>query len=146
MSHSYAKVWLHVVFSTKNRQPLINPDLEKKLFEFLNTESDKLECRLKAINGMPDHIHMLMRISPKIAIAEIIKQLKGASSYWVNHEDMTREKFSWQTGYGVFSVSESQLIKVENYIKNQKAHHKKCSFQDEYTEFIKVHGLSEENG
>ena len=146
MSHSYAKVWLHVVFSTKNRQPLINPDLEKKLFEFLNTESDKLECRLKAINGMPDHIHMLMRISPKIAIAEIIKQLKGASSYWVNHEDMTREKFSWQTGYGVFSVSESQLIKVESYIKNQKTHHKKCSFQGEYTEFIKVHGLNEENG
>ncbi len=146
MSHSYAKVWLHVVFSTKNRQQLINPDLEKKLFEFLNKESDKLECRLKAINGMPDHIHMLIRISPKVAIAEIIKQLKGASSYWVNHEEMIREKFSWQTGYGAFSVSESQLIKVENYIKNQKNHHKKRSFQDEYTEFIKVHGLNEENG
>jgi len=146
MSHSYAKVWLHVVFSTKNRHPLINPDLEKKLFEFLNNESDKLECRLKVINGMPDHIHMLMRISPKIAITDVIKQLKGASSYWVNHENMIREKFSWQTGYGVFSVSESHLIKVENYIKNQKAHHKKYSFQDEYTEFIKVHGLSEENG
>lgn len=146
MSHSYAKVWIHVVFSTKNRQPLINPVLEQKLFEVLNKESDKLECRLKAINGMPDHIHMLIRISPKIAIADIIKQLKGASSYWVNHENMTREKFSWQTGYGVFSVSESQLIKVKNYIENQKVHHKKRSFQDEYTEFIKVHGLSEENG
>lgn len=146
MSHSYAKVWLHVVFSTKNRQQLINPDLEKRLFEFLNKESDKLECRLKAINGMPDHIHMLIRISPKVAIAEVMKQLKGSSSYWVNHENMISQKFSWQTGYGVFSVSESQLTKVENYIKNQKVHHKKSSFQDEYTEFIKVHGLNEENG
>ncbi len=146
MSHSYTKVWLHVVFSTKNRQKLINSDLEKKLFEFLKRESEKLECRLKAINGMPDHIHMLIQISPKLAIAELMNQLKGASSYWVNYGDMTREKFSWQTGYGAFSISESQLIKVENYIKNQKAHHKKHSFQDEYSEFIKVHGLNEENG
>ena len=96
---------------------------------------------MKIINGMPDHIHCLFVMSPQKSIAEIIKQVKGSSSYFINQNNLIPEKFSWQTGYAAYSVSESIVEKVFLYIKNQRQHHEKKSFQQEYNEFLKLYGL-----
>ena len=88
---------------------------------------------------MPDHIHLLFLQNPQRSIAEIIKQIKGSSSHWINKEGIIQHKFAWQTCYGVFSVSESQLEKVYNYINNQKEHHLKKTFIEEYESFVRLH-------
>ncbi len=128
-------------FGTKNRQQLIGEKLEPALFNYIRTQLKKQACEIKAMNGMPDHIHILISINPKLSVAEVIKQIKGSSSHWINQQNLTNDKFSWQTGYGVFSVSESQLSKVNSYIEGQKEHHRKSSFQDEYSQFLKVHNI-----
>lgn len=98
-------------------------------------------CYVRLINGMPDHVHCLFLLSREKSIAEIIKQVKGSTSHWINEQNIISEKFAWQTGYAAYSVSESQLEKIFQYIRNQKAHHAKATFQTEYDEFIKLHGL-----
>ena len=99
---------------------------------------------LKSINGMPDHIHCLFLLSPNQSIASVIKQIKGSSSHWINQKNLIPEKFSWQTGYASYSVSESMRNKVHQYISNQKEHHKTKNFKEEYEEFLLLHRL--ENG
>jgi len=141
VSHSFYKIWLHVVFGTKNRLPLISSSIEKPLYKYLSKQLEKLECQVEVINGMPDHIHILISSNPKLSIADILKQIKGASSHWINQQDLITQKFAWQTGYGAFSVSESQLDKVKSYIENQKNHHQKISFNDEYNQFLKIHNV-----
>ena len=139
MSHSFYKIWLHIVFSTKNREPLIPKEKEKIIYPFIAEQLRELDCPVRIINGMPDHIHLLFLQNPNKSIAEIIKQIKGSSSHWINQEGIIQHQFAWQTGYGVFSVSESQLEKVYNYIKNQKEHHQKKTFTEEYESFIRLH-------
>lgn len=108
MPHSFYKVWLHVIFSTKNRQPLIFADLEKQLYDFITFGLKELGCPVSLINGMPDHIHLLFLQNPDKSIAGTIKQIKGFSSHWINQERFVSVPFAWQTGYAAFSVSESQ--------------------------------------
>ncbi len=141
MSHSYNKIWLHVVFSTKDRKPLITSEIEHELYKHVKEQLHELGCNVKIINGIHDHVHLLFLQNPQKAITEIIKQIKGNTSHWMNSSNLTSGKFAWQAGYAAFSVSESQLEKVINYIKNQKQHHAKKTFAEEYEEFIKVHGL-----
>lgn len=136
MSHSFSTLWVHAVWATKNREPLILPKLEQALYSYLFQELEKLGCPGRIINGMPDHIHLLFLLNPQKSISEVIKQLKGASSHWVNQQDFIPEKFAWQTGFAAYSVSESITGRVHEYIKNQKTHHRKVSFQDEYEELI----------
>ena len=93
---------------------------------------------------MPDHLHCLFLLSPQKSIAEVIKQIKGSSSHYINQNNLIIDKFSWQTGYAAYSVSESVVDKVHNYIHNQKQHHAKKTFQQEYDEFIKLYGLDNE--
>ena len=103
-------------------------------------------CPVRIINGMPDHVHSLFLLNPKKAIADIIKQVKGSSSHEINQQNITKEKFTWQTGYAAYSVSESVLEKVFHYIRNQKKHHEKITFQKEYENLISLHGLQKEEG
>lgn len=124
MSHSLPKIWVHVVFSTKYRAPLMEESLTKKLYPFVRNQLQEKKCYLKSIGGIEDHIHMLFSLHQNISLADIIKQIKGASAYWINYNDLISEKFSWQTGYGAFSVSESHIARVQRYIENQKEHHK----------------------
>ncbi len=144
MSHSFIKIWIHAIWATKERQPLIKPQIETSLHQHMYREFSDVGCSVRIINGMPDHIHCLFLLNAQKGIAEVIKQVKGASSHWVNEQNIIADKFAWQTGYGAYSVSESQLEKVFLYIKNQKVHHAKNTFQKEYDEFIKVHGLVNE--
>jgi len=141
MSHSFNRIWIHAIWSTKERQPIILPSIENNVFDYMRIQFNELNCPARTINGMPDHVHCLFLLDPRIAVANIIKQVKGSSSHWINEQNLIREKFAWQTGYAAYSVSESSVEKVFVYIENQKQHHQKKTFLQEYDEFIKLHGL-----
>lgn len=141
MPHSFVKIWIHAIWATKEREPLVKPAIEKNIHEYMRKEFVDMNCPVRIINGMPDHVHCLFLLSRENSIADIVKQIKGSSSHYVNEQNLITEKFAWQTGYAAYSVSESQLEKVYNYIKNQKAHHAKKSFHDEYNEFLKLYGF-----
>ena len=143
MSKSYSKIWVHAVWSTKNRIPLIQPKMEQKLFDFLKEELKKMGCMVSIVNGMPDHIHCLFGINPQKSITDIIKQIKGSSSYFVNSNNLIPEKFIWQRGFGVFGVSHSAVDNVYRYILDQKQHHKKKTFESEYIKFMELHGFDD---
>jgi putative transposase len=141
MSQSFTKLWTHAIWATKHRQELIDFEIEKKLYNFICQELTELGCPVRIINGMPDHVHVLFLQNPQKTITDIVKQIKGSSSHFINREELILEKFAWQTGFAAFSVSESQLNAVHNYIKNQKQHHLKKNGQGEFDEFVKLHGL-----
>jgi putative transposase len=144
MSHSFNKIWIHAIWATKDRLPLIHPMIEIKFHQFIAEQLREQGCPVRIINGMPDHIHCLFLLSPQKSIAEVIKQIKGSSSHFMNQNHLIAEKFAWQTGYAAYSVSESVVDKVFQYIKNQKQHHTKKTFQQEYDEFVKLYGLDNE--
>ena len=141
MPHSFNKIWIHCIWATKERAPFLHQNIEQKVYQFMSEQQGELGCPLRIINGMPDHIHCLFLLNPQKSITEVIKQIKGSSSYFINHNNLTDEKFSWQTGYAAYSVSESVVEKVHQYIKNQKAHHQKNTFQQEYDQFLKLYGF-----
>lgn len=143
MPHSFVKIWIHAIWATKERQSLIKSSVESLIHEYMHSQFIELGCPARIINGMPDHIHCLFQLSREKSIADVIKQVKGSCSYFVNEQNLIVEKFAWQTGYAAYSVSESQLEKVFQYIKNQKAHHAKKSFKDEYDEYLKLYGFEE---
>ncbi|MBC8051723.1 MAG: IS200/IS605 family transposase [Sphingobacteriaceae bacterium] len=142
MSHSLHKIWIHAIWATKERLPLIQLNIENEVYNYLSKQFREIGCSVRIINGMPDHIHCLFLLSPQKSIADVIKQVKGSTAHWINENDMTTEKFSWQTGYAAYSVSESQLGKVYQYIKNQKSHHQKLSFENEYEGFMKLYQVN----
>ena len=123
MSHSFNNIWVHLVFTTKNREPLIKQDFEERLYRFMTKQLVEMDCFVEEINGVRDHMHILIRLSPTKSISEVAKQLKGSSSFWVNDQKLSEQKFGWQTGYGSFSVGEFYVEKIKNYIRNQKEHH-----------------------
>jgi len=141
MPHSYNKIWIHAIWATKERKPLINHNIENKIYHYISEQLRELGCPVRIINGMPDHIHSLFLLNPQKSIAEVIKQIKGSSSHFINQNNLTVEKFSWQTGYAAYSVSESVFEKVFQYIKTQKEHHQKKTFQMEYEDFLTLYGL-----
>jgi len=141
MPHSFNKIWIHTIWSTKKRMPLINVSVEQKVYQYISEQLRGQGCPVRIINGMPDHIHCLFLLSPQKSIAEVVKQIKGSSSHFVNQNNLISEKFAWQTGYAAYSVSESGVEKVFEYIKNQKRHHQKKTSQQEYNQFIKLYGF-----
>jgi len=122
MSHSLNIIWVHVAIRTKDHGKIIT-ELEENLYKFLNRQLIGLDCFVKAINGVADHVHLLFLLNPKRSISEVMKHVKGSSSLWINSEKLTKEKFQWQTGYTSFSVSEHHMDKVAKYIARQKEHH-----------------------
>lgn len=143
MPHSFNKIWIHAIWATKERTPLISGVIEKRVYDFISAQLREQGCPIRIVNGMPDHIHCLFLLNPQKSIAEVIKQIKGSSSHFINQNDLTDTKFAWQTGYAAYSVSESVVDKVFQYIKSQKTHHQKKSFQEEYEAFMQRCGLNE---
>jgi REP element-mobilizing transposase RayT len=141
MSHSFNNILIHAIWSTKDRQHLINFDIEKRIYQFMKQQFTDMGCFVLNINGMPDHIHCLFLLNPTKTINDVIKQVKGSSSHYINQQNLISQKFSWQTGYAAYSVSQSIKGKVFDYIQNQKSHHKKISSQKEMDEFLELHGL-----
>lgn len=136
MPHSFHKIWIHAIWSTKKRMPLIIDSIENKLYAFLTEQMREKGCPVRIINDMSDHVHLLFLMSPQKSISEIIKQIKGSCSHWIHKNNLISEKFAWQTGY---AASESVVEKVYNYIKNQKKHHQKKNFNQEYNEFLNLY-------
>ncbi len=135
MSHAAGNLVLHLIFSTKGRQPLITSEIRTSLFAYLGGIIREMHGTALIINGTADHVHMLIRIRPVQAAAEIARVVKTNSSRWVREKWNVR--FAWQTGYGAFSVSESNVPAVCRYIAMQEEHHKKWTFQQEYVTFLK---------
>ena len=141
MPHSYNKIWIHAIWATKERIPIIHSNIEYKIHQFISEQLRAQGCLVRIINGMPDHIHCLFLLSPQKSISEVLKQIKGSSSHYINQNDLTSKKFAWQTGYAAYSVSESVVEKVFQYIKTQKEHHQKKSFLQEYEAFLKLYAV-----
>lgn len=141
MPHSFNKIWIHAVWATKERLPIIKPAIEHHLYSFIANQLHELGCPVRITNGMPDHIHCLFLLNPQKSIADVVKQIKGSSSHFINQQNFIAQKFAWQNGYAAFSVSDSGVEKVFNYIKNQKQHHQKRTFQNEYEAFLKLYKM-----
>ncbi len=141
MPQSLASVQIHLVFSTKNREPWIDGDLQSRLYEYIGGILRAEKCVLLAAGGMPDHVHLLISLSRELAIAKTVQVVKANSSKWIHGTFSERRKFAWQVGYGAFSVSFSNIPMVKKYLTNQATHHQIQSFQDEFREFLRKHEM-----
>jgi REP element-mobilizing transposase RayT len=140
MAHTFTSIHLHLIFSTKNRRPLLTPHIKPRLFDYMGGIIRNKDGASLLINGPDDHVHILARIPTTISISDFLRDLKGDSSLWV-HDELAQRDFAWQTGYAAFSVSKSSLEDVRTYIANQEEHHRHVSFQDEYLAFLKRHEI-----
>jgi len=136
MAGTFSQIYIQVVFAVKGRESLILPHWEEELYKYISGIVKNKEQKLLAINGMPDHLHMLIGIKPSCCLSDLVREIKKASNEFVNEKKFSKAKFSWQEGYGAFSYSHSALDNVIAYIQNQKEHHKKQIFKDEYKEFL----------
>ncbi|KQN38003.1 transposase [Pedobacter sp. Leaf41] len=132
---SYVKIWVHLVFSTKNRHPYLTQNIRYKLQNHIIENCKEKSIFLKAVNGYTEDLHCLISIGKEQTIAKIAQLIKGESAHWINKNKLTDEPFIWQDDYFAVSVSESNLEIVSNYIKNQEKHHSKKSFEEEVKEF-----------
>lgn len=122
------RLFYHFVWATKERLPLITPEIEQNLYGYIIGKSDSLQCITHAIGGIEDHIHTVVSIPPKLSISDFVKNVKGSSAHYINHGELNySSKFAWQKGYGVFSLGEKRLEKAINYVLNQKKHHQEDS-------------------
>ena len=139
MHRTYYRILFHLIWGTKNRYRYLKPEIRPQLFTHIIEYSKRLPyTQIIEINGWEDHIHTLVSTSPKHSLSWIVNKLKGESSHWMNEEKLVRVgEFGWAEGFGAFSVSESQIEKVREYIRNQEEHHKRLSFEEEYQMFIK---------
>ncbi len=141
MAHSFTVVYVHLVFSTKNRYPFLkDPAIQDECNAYITTLLKNKQSPCLAIQTMPDHVHVLFRQSVSLALADCVRDMKRATSKWLHQKGL--KKFSWQEGYSAFSVSHRLLPRVCNYIENQTEHHKKKTFEEEYIEFLNEQGLS----
>ena len=141
MPSAYTQNFYHAVFSTKHRAMLITPDLEERLYPFMGGILRELRCKLLAVNGMPDHIHLLMSYRADLSHSGMLQQIKGRSSKWINETWPHRGHFAWQEGYGGFTVSRSAAPEVEAYIQRQKEHHRRMDFKTEFLDLLRRHGI-----
>lgn len=143
MPQSLVQVYLHIVFSTKHRQPYLNDEaLREKTFAYLAGICKNLECPTLKISGVADHLHLLTRHAKTLAIADFLRELKRSSSTWIKTQGPNLSSFHWQEGYGAFSISPAHVRQVENYIATQHEHHSKESFQDEFRRLCKKYGVA----
>ena len=138
----FVKVYIHFVWSTKNRYPYLNTkEIRTKVWNHIRENAREKGIFIDFVNGYDDHCHCLISLGVDQTIQKVMQLIKGESSYWINKQGLTKEKFEWQDEYFAVSVSESLLDIVRNYIKNQETHHQKKTFQDEYDEFIIKYGF-----
>ena len=137
MSQSLSKVYVHITFSTKNRYPFIDKDIEQELWAYLGGICKALECNPIRVGGYSDHVHICCLLSKKITQMKLLEEIKKESSKWIKTKGSQYESFYWQDGYGIFSVNPSEIETVVKYIENQYEHHTKQTFQEELLGFLK---------
>ena len=137
MAQSLAQITIHVIFSTKDRRPFLeNRLLREELHRYFGGILAQIDCQLLAAGGTDDHVHILCLLARTCTTADLVKELKRVSSIWLKTKDSNLHDFAWQSGYGIFSVSQSQIDVVRKYIDGQEEHHRKVSFQDEFRQFL----------
>jgi len=142
MPQSLANIFVHIVFSTKNRYPfLTGDDIKKQMYSYLGGTCNNLNCNVIIVGGSADHVHILCKLSRNISIAKLIGEIKRESSKWVKTKNRSLSKFAWQNGYGIFSIGKSEVERVKSYIFNQEEHHRRKNFQDEYRMFLKEYEI-----
>jgi putative transposase len=141
MPQSLSKIAIHLVFTTKNRQPVLGDDIRDELHRYMGGILTNLESPAVAIGSVVDHVHVLCLLSRNVSVAKLVEHLKKSTSKWLKTKGNTLAEFYWQAGYGAFSVSESNMDQVRAYIANQAEHHRKTTFQDEYRAFLRKHHI-----
>lgn len=141
MPQSYACLHVHFVFSTKDRRPLITADLQPRLFEYIGGILRAEKSCLIAAGGMPDHVHLLASLGRELSVSDAMRTVKSNSSGWIHETFPDQRAFAWQSGYGAFAVSYSNIDEVQRYIARQAEHHAKRSFQDEFIELLQRHEI-----
>lgn len=137
MAQSLAKLYVHAIFSTKNREPILAEDWRDELFNVLGGAASNLDCPPVIVGGFTDHVHIVFQLGRTITLSDALKTIKSSSSAWVNQTRGLRRPFQWQSGYAAFSVSQSSVEAVTKYVRNQPEHHAKQSFQDELREWLR---------
>jgi len=140
----FTKVMIHFIWATKGRSPIITKELKPMLLAHIKENSIAKGIFIDTMNCVEDHIHLLISMGSEQTISKVAMLIKGESSFWVNKQKLTNQKFEWQEEYIALSVSESITDKVREYISNQEEHHRKKSFKEEYDEFLKLHGFGNE--
>ncbi len=142
MPQSLACLHIHLIFSTKNRIPVLENAVRPSLHAYMAGVLQKLGCSPTLINSTEDHVHLLFELARTVAISEAVEEVKKTSSKWLKAQGLEYAEFAWQAGYGVFAVSESNVSTVRDYIANQQEHHRHRTFQDEYRAFMQRHGVA----
>ncbi|MGI8542875.1 MAG: IS200/IS605 family transposase [Aridibacter sp.] len=137
MANTYSQIYIQIVFAVYGRENLIKSEWKDELYKYITGIVKNKKQKLLAINGVADHIHILLNIKPNIALSDLVRDIKANSSRFINEKKYIKGKFSWQEGFGAFSYSISQLDDVIKYIENQAEHHEETSFKDEYLRYLK---------
>ena len=142
MAHTYVNLLVHVIFSTKDRRPCIDAELQSRLFAFMGGVLRDIGAIPLIVNGTDDHVHQLVGLPSTRCVADVVRVVKANSSKWVHEEFSAHHEFGWQSGYAAFSVSQSNVDAVRHYIATQEEHHRTVTFQEEYLAFLKRHGIA----
>ncbi len=142
MSRTFTNLLTHLIFSTKDREPLIRTDMKEELHAYLGGLTRELKGKAYGVNGTDDHVHMLVNLPSKISVSDAMRFIKSNSSAWAR--DKWKRLFAWQLGYGAFSVSQSNTQQVLKYIGNQESHHRKVAFREEFINLLNKHGIEYE--
>jgi putative transposase len=141
MANTYSHCFNHIVFSTKNRTDLIKPEIEERVWAYIGGIARKHKMTALQVGGIDNHVHALINSPPSVSPSQIAQWIKGGSSYWIKDEFQAMNKFAWQDGFGVFAVCKSHAHKVAQYIQNQREHHEKQTFEEEYIDLLRLHEI-----
>ena len=141
MANTYTQLYFHIVFAVKGRSNYISEQWKDELYKYISGIIANKDQKLMIVNGVPNHIHLLIGTKPNCNLSDLIRDIKANSSKWINEKKFTNFHFEWQTGFGAFTVSQSVVPNVIEYIKNQEEHHRKKTFKEEYVEFLKAYQI-----
>lgn len=145
MANTFSQIYIQTVFAVENRQSLITPAFKADVYKYIAGIVRNQGQKLIAINGMPDHVHILIGLKPAMALADLVREIKSDSTNFINEQKLLRGRFNWQEGYGAFSYGHSQLNTVIRYIQNQEKHHHKHSFRSEYMTLLRKYDIAFED-
>ena len=141
MANTYSQIYIQMVFAVQHRKALIDNVWEEELYKYITGIVQNKEQKMIAVNGMPDHIHIFIGMKPTCCISDLVREIKKSSSTFINDNQLSAKPFNWQEGFGAFSYSHSHIDTVYKYVMNQKKHHKKQTFKEEYLAFLKKFGV-----
>ena len=145
MANTYTQLYFHIVFAVKGRKNHISKSWEDELYKYITGIITNKNQKLMIINGVANHIHLLIGTKPNCNLSDLVRDVKANSSKWINEKNFVKGKFEWQTGFGAFTVSQSGIVNVINYIKKQEEHHKIKSFKEEYIDFLNAYEIKYRN-